>query len=251
MNEPFLFSCQCLLLMLVPQFCLSLRYFSKPISELEEELSNDVFREAFFQKMLKMVTQDVFRICYTWRDHFADRSDLFDLCKYVSTLAKESRKYYSRDEAVLLFQIQVYSLKDIMTTIKESPQKLELFLNETDYFCGIFEVVTILINEFDITWRDSFETIDVMALAFDFLSVPNWSTQVVVQALEVINVATAKYMTPNLALLVDSTADSTTALLGPLLYVKLLDETVEVKKAALEVIRTMAKISNSSKSIRR
>jgi hypothetical protein len=58
-------------------------------------------------------------------------------------------------------------------------------------------------------------------------------------------------MTPNLALLVDSTADSTTALLGPLLYVKLLDETVEVKKAATEVIRTMAKMSNSSKSIRR
>jgi hypothetical protein len=250
-NEPFLFSCQCLLLMLMPQFCLPLRYFSKPISELEEEFSNDVFREAFFQKLLKMVTQDVFRIFYTWRDHFADRSDLFYLSKYVTTLAKESQKYYSRDEAVVLFQIQVYNLKDVMTAIKESPQKLELFLNETDYFCGVFEIVTILINEFDITWRDSFETIDVMALAFDFLTVPNWSTQVVVQALELINVATAKYMTPNLALLVDSTADSTTALLGPLLYVKLLDEAVEVKKAALEVIRTMAKMSNSSKSIRR
>jgi hypothetical protein len=35
------------------------------------------------------------------------------------------------------------------------------------------------------------------------------------------------------------------------LYAKLLDEAVEVKEAALEVIRTMTKMSNSSKSIRR
>jgi hypothetical protein len=80
--------------------------------------------------------------------------------------------------------------------------------------------------------------------------VPSWSTQIVVQALKLINVATAKYMTPNLALLVDSTADSTTALLGPLLCAKLLVEVVEVKEAAVEVMCTMAKVSNNSKSNR-
>jgi hypothetical protein len=37
------------------------------------------------------------------------------------------------------------------------------------------------------------------------------------------------------------------ALLGPLLYAKLSGQTPQVKKAALEVIRTMAHMSNCSK----
>jgi hypothetical protein len=220
------------------------------ISDFEEELLRDEFRDFFILKVIRMLNHDSIRISYIWRDYFIARSDVFEIAKYVATVIKNSRRYYSREEAVVVFQAQIYNLKDIIGAIKDSPEILEFFLNKMDYFDLVFETVTLLISEFDITWRDGFEAIDVMAVAFDFLTMPHWSTQVVVQALKLINVATAKYMTPNLALLVDSTADSTTALLGPLLCAKLLDEVVEVKEAAVEVMCTMAKVSNNSKSNR-
>jgi hypothetical protein len=249
-NKFLSFSTQFIILLLMPQFCFAVRYCMS-ISDFEEELLRDEFRDVFILKVIQMLNQDSIRISYIWRDYFIARSDVFEIAKYAATVIKNSRRYYSREEAVVVFQAQIYNLKDIIGAIKDSPEILEFFLNKMDYFDLVFETVTLLISEFDITWRDGFEAIDVMAVAFDFLTMPHWSAQVVVQALKLINVATAKYMTPNLALLVDLTADSTTTFLGPLLYSKFLDEVVEVKKAALEVTCTMAKMSNSSKSISR
>jgi hypothetical protein len=243
------FSNHFLILMLVPQFCFTIKYCIS-LPDLQEEMLRDEFRDVFFLKLFEMMNQETIRLAFTWRDNFFARPDVDKIAKYVATLINNSLRYYSREEAVVAFQGQIYTLKDTIEAIKESPEKLEFFLNQMDYLVLVFETAAILINEFDITWKDSREAIDVMAIAFDFLAVPNWSTQIVVQALKLINVATAKYMTPNLALLVDSTADSTTALLGPLLCAKLLDEVVEVKEAAVEVMCTMAKMSNNSKSNR-
>jgi hypothetical protein len=238
------FSNHFLILMLVPQFCFTIKYCIS-LPDLQEEMLRDEFRDVFFLKLFEMMNQETIRLAFTWRDNFFARPDVDKIAKYVATLINNSLRYYSREEAVVAFQGQIYTLKDTIEAIKESPEKLEFFLNQMDYLVLVFETAAILINEFDITWKDSREAIDVMAIAFDFLAVPNWSTQIVVQALKLINVATAKYMTPNLALLVDSTADSTTALLGPLLCAKLLDEVVEVKEAAVEVMCTMAKVSNN------
>jgi hypothetical protein len=249
-NESLSFSNQFLIFIIMPQFCLLMKYCMS-WSEFEEKLLREEFRDVFIQKLYNIMNADTVRVCYAWRDRLVAHPDMFQIAKRTATFARESRMYYSREEAVMVFQTQVYNLKDLMGAIKESPEKLEIFLEEMDYFSLVFENVTIMINEFDITWKDSWEAIDVMAIAFDFLMMPNWSTQIVVQILKLINIATAKYMAPNLALLLDSRADWTTALLGPLLYAKLLDEAVEVKEAALEVIRTMTKMSNSSKSIRR
>jgi hypothetical protein len=247
-NEFLPFSCQFLVLTLLPQVCLVMKYCTS-ISEFEEENLRDDFRNVFIQKLFRMMSyQETVRACYSWRDRLIARPDLFRISKYSVRIVKESTRYYSSDEAVVVFQGLIYILKDVLTAIKESPHKLDLFLNETDYFYLALEIVTSLINEFDITWRNTFEAFDVMTLAFDFLTVSNWSTEVIVQALKLINVATTKCMAPSLALLLDLTADSTTVLLGPLLYAKLLDGVVVVKKVALEVICTMANMSNYSKS---
>jgi hypothetical protein len=248
-NESLHFSNQFLIFIIFAQYCLLIKYCVS-WSKFEEELLRDDFHDLFIQKLYNIMNTDTVRVLYAWRDRFVARSDMFQIAKNAATFARESRMYYSRQDAVMVFQTQVYSLKDLMGAIKESPEKLEIFLNEMDYFSLLFENVIIMINEFDITWKDSWEAIDVMAIAFDFLKMPNWSTQIVVQILKLISIATAKYMAPNLALLLDSRADWTTALLGPLLYAKLLDEAVEVKEAALEVICTMAKMSNTSKSIK-
>jgi hypothetical protein len=245
-TECFPLSNQFLILMLMPQCCVTLKY-CRSMQDLEETLLNDEFRNIFVQKLFKITCQDMIRLCYTWRDCLIDRSDLFKIGTHSMNLFKHHRQYYSREQAVILFQMLIYNLKDMIDSIKESPAKLDIFLAETDYLYLIFEILNSILGEFEITWKDSFETIDMMSVAFDFLTLPNWSERIVVQLLKLINVATAKNMAPNLALLVDSTANSTVGLLGPVLYTRLLDEVVEVKEAALEVICTMSKMSNTSK----
>ena len=115
------------------------------------------------------------------------------------------------------------------------------------YFTQALEVLALLIEEFHITWKDSFEAIDVMVVSFDFLSLPRWSTEIIIQALNLINVAIAKYLSPNMALLLDNHQDSPVDLMGPLLYMKSLDDDPQVKKAAVEVMRTMTSTSRSRK----
>jgi hypothetical protein len=245
-TECFPLSNQFLILMLMPQCCVTLKY-CRSMQDLEETLLNDEFRNIFVQKLFKITCQDMIRLCYTWRDCLIDRSDLFKIGTHSMNLFKHHRQYYSRELALILFQFFFYNLKDMIDSIKESPAKLDIFLAETDYLYLIFQILNSILGEFEITWKDSFETIDMMSVAFDFLTLPNWSERIVVQLLKLINVATAKNMAPNLALLVDSTANSTVGLLGPVLYTRLLDEVVEVKEAALEVICTMSKMSNTSK----
>lgn len=69
-----------------------------------------------------------------------------------------------------------------------------------------------------------------------------------IEALKVLNQSIAKYMSPNLALLVDRTYDSAMDVLGPLLTTQLKDEHGEVRNAALEVLCTMSEIAHTSKS---
>lgn len=73
----------------------------------------------------------------------------------------------------------------------------------------------------------------------------------VVQGLKVVNLTIAKYMSPNLALLVDldrTRKDSTMDMLGPLLTNHLKNEHWEVRDTTIEVICTISEIAHTSKS---
>ena len=66
------------------------------------------------------------------------------------------------------------------------------------------------------------------------------------QALKLVNLSIAKYMAPNLALLVNRTSDSALSLLGPMLNTRLHDLNWEVRDSALEVVNTISEIANKS-----
>lgn len=70
--------------------------------------------------------------------------------------------------------------------------------------------------------------------------------QLVMHALKLINLSIARFMSPNLALLVDRTSDSSMANLGPMLIGKLEDADWEVRDSALEVLYTISNIANTS-----
>lgn len=214
-----------------------------------KELIREEFRDSFFYRMSKIASPEVFRACNYWRKYIFStlRDNLYPLVNRCIQHVKKSRKYFSRDAAITVFQSLIYSAKDFIHATKHSREKLHNVDEDVSYFTQALEVLALLIEEFHITWKDSFEAIDVMVVSFDFLSLPRWSTEIIIQALNLINVAIAKYLSPNMALLLDNHQDSPVDLMGPLLYMKSLDDDPQVKKAAVEVMRTMTSTSRSRK----
>lgn len=64
--------------------------------------------------------------------------------------------------------------------------------------------------------------------------------------LKLVNLSITKFMSPNLALLVDQGSNNMDAL-GPLLYMKLHDRVWEVRDTALEIVQSLCSISQTSK----
>lgn len=232
---------------LISHYCLLIKYCVPP-GDLDKEYEIDEFRDAFLQKMLKNVNKEAFRVCYFWRDYLLEQSDLFAFSVIGLNYMKEVRKYGNRTDGVFTFQTIFYNLKDFLWAIEKSPDKLEMFVNHPDYFFANLELLAILIEEYEITWKDCYEAIDVLSVCFELLMLANWSSNVIIQTLKLINIATAKFMSPNMALLLDSTTDSVINLLGPLLYSKIFDTNLDIKIAALEVVCTVGRMSRNSKS---
>lgn len=70
----------------------------------------------------------------------------------------------------------------------------------------------------------------------------------VVKALKCVDIAIAKYMSPNMILLIDKmNEDYSMPYLGPLLYAKLHDINWEVRDSALEVLCTIGHNAKTSK----
>lgn len=236
---------QLIVFQLLPNFCCLLNHYFA-IKDLEMLMEEET-RNYFVQKIFKMSCSQTIRIVYFWRDILMQRPNMFKLCIECLSYIKKSRKYYSRERGIIVFQALIYNLKDTMMAVKQWPERTSYIDTGFNYFTLVFEVLGIFLEEFQITWRDSCETIDVMDMCFDFLSWPAWPSDLVVKVMNLINLSLAKYLTPNLALLVDGAQDSTVALLGPLLFAKIHDDLDAVKTAALEIVCTMSSISNGSK----
>ncbi|VEN47491.1 unnamed protein product [Callosobruchus maculatus] len=156
------------------------------------------------------------------------------------------RKNFTIAMANTTVQFAIYCLKDITQSLKEKPQLWDsLGPDFCTYMTLLLDTMVKFFKEFNITWREITETVSVLDIAFCCLECyPHWPHNVVVKGLELVDVAISKYMSPNMALLIDKVHDSVMGLLGPMLYAKLHDIHWEVRDSALEVICTITRISN-------
>ncbi|KAJ3644741.1 hypothetical protein Zmor_022448 [Zophobas morio] len=235
------------MLIFMPNLAFVLKYLTK-VSDLEAEFENDDIRQTFFVRMMKTAPYDIKRLFAEWRKRIINEDDnVNEICKCGFRVIKNSKSLFSRDQAVIVFRFFVYFLSDVVRIVRENPEKLDFLVNEVSYIREIFKFVGVLVDDFDFVLKDGFEVTYVMALCFDFLDITEWSSEVVVEVMTLANIATAHYMAPNMALLVEETPDLTITRLGPLLCSKTLHECPEVRKAALDVVCTSSAISSSSK----
>ncbi|XP_008197117.1 uncharacterized protein LOC100141760 isoform X10 [Tribolium castaneum] len=231
------FSDHVLCFLLMPYSSLLLKHFLS-FEEWESKNFADDCRGLAVYEFFKSLDPDFIRIGYTWRNNLLIDPDLVKFCGESLTHLKKIKPMFSKTSATLVFKLHIYTFLDIVSTVKEKPEKLGL-LRDNNYFAEILDLLADLIETFRITWQDDIEAVNVIALAFDFVMLHRWPTDEVVQALRLINVAIKNYMSPNMLLLVDISTDSAVDLLGPLLSSKLLG-VKSVKIAALDVIHTMA-----------
>lgn len=236
------FAAQLLLIQSVPSYCM----ITQRYPNLEADLESEEIRWTFMQKIMDLSTPDCRRLFYVWRNKLFRSSNLAKLGRDFLLGIEECRKYFSRNEAVLVVQICIYIMKD---TVFMNEKTSNIFsAQDSDYFLLIFEILARLIEEYKITWKDGFETVDVLDFTFNILNSTNiWTEAVVVKALNLMNVTIGNYMTPSLALLVDKVGDSTLVLLGGFLYEKLQSSNLKIKTAALHVTATISHLSCNGK----
>lgn len=231
-------------ILLFPNMIILYKYFMT-WSEAEKRYADDECRNICFHEHLNSIEPVFFHVATNWKRILMESPFLFNFYTKSFCHIEQIKFHFTKNSALLIFKKLIYHLKDIVTVVRECPDKLQI-LSQKDYFSVIFELLALLLDKFAITWKDLFEAVNVIAIAFDFLMLSRWSPNEIVQALKLINVAIKNYMSPNMLLLVDISSDSTLDLLGPLLAAELVGPSL-VKIAALEVVYTMADMSGSSK----
>lgn len=172
---PVLFETQLLSLQLFPIIMVNVKYFGRNTVELNED--DDVIRENFVVEMTKYLTADTFRTTFKWKDYLQQNLTLEDATvalKYVL----QSRKFYSRETGKTAFQILVYNLCDLTKLLRQYPQKLNMFSNDSNYLCLALETLATIVDDFSITWKDCLESICITDLTIKLLSFPVWSPKV-------------------------------------------------------------------------
>lgn len=172
-NVPLLFENQVVIFQVLPVFVLTVNHCDINLDDIE-----DVFREEFITKIFKIMCEHTIRVVYSFRSVLYHEKNMFDIAHKSIMYIMKSRQYYHRDRAVITFQSLMYVVNDVIDVMKRKPETIEVFSKQPGYFAAHLDALATFIKEFDLTWRESVETICVMGVSMDFMSFPIWPANV-------------------------------------------------------------------------
>lgn len=242
-KEPLIFENQLVILHSMPAFNFVIFRFNMPINKIFQ----DDIRDNFANKVMRNMCEYTIRLAYNYRQALAEKKHGYELGTVALDYIKETKPSYDRDQAVIIFQALVYLLKDIVTFTKDDAGLIEIAKNEAEFLNSLLILIGQFIEDFRITWRDCVESICIVGLTLYFISITAWPKKLMTEAFKLLQFAIEKYMSPNLALLVDRTQDSALIMLGPLLVSKLQDSDWEIRESGLRVLTTICELSHNSK----
>ncbi|KYN37921.1 BRCA1-associated protein required for ATM activation protein 1 [Trachymyrmex septentrionalis] len=233
----------------------------------KNHLNHDLF-DMFINKIFDVTCVPVQRLLYNMRDVIR-KSDLpmEQICKVSIDLLLEISDIMDRDVAVITFQALSHVLKSYMpdiwgcgqarnctsdrnsTSPSEHPRKLlyksildgDPIVDSPILLASLLDGLAVMTEKFKLKWQECVETICMLSLAQEILNHPGILPTICVKALKLCKLAIHNFMPPNLALLVDS--DSNMNEIGPTLFKRLHDPNWEVRDSVLEVLNTIAIIS--------
>ncbi|XP_057666440.1 uncharacterized protein LOC130900107 [Diorhabda carinulata] len=207
----------------------------------------DSFRYLFISKLVDRLYPKTVRIKYKWQNYLLDN---YSISNGILSLKyfMHSKQFYSKENAVLIFQMMIYLMHDLNTTLKEKPELQLQFVNVPEYLELHLKVIGIIIEEFKLTFRDSIESLCVLNIVYNLLDGLIWPTKIVVAALKLAETGISKYMTFQMSLYIDDKQGSIIGRLPALLRIKLHDGAWEVRDSAIEVLQSLFVTANNTES---
>lgn len=173
-NDPLIFQNQVAILQIVPIY-----HFVEKQFDLDWNFEGiDDLREFYIHKLVRQMCQYTVRLVYNYRNMLVSLPYNYQLPMKAMQYIIQSRKYYKRHTALIVFQALVYALNDFIACIKSDRKQLEIALKETNFFFTFMNAVRDLIENFDFTWKDCVESICVVNAVLDFLALTDWPTKV-------------------------------------------------------------------------
>lgn len=230
-------------------------------------MNYDLF-DTFITKMFDVTSIVIQRLAYNIRDTvYRNKLPLAQISKVSIDMLLEMTDIMDRDIAVITFQSLCHVLKNFVpdvcnetfntagtnnTTNSEngprkhtfqSPLEGDPIIDHPNLLAALLNGLAVMTEKFKLKWQECVETICLLSLAQEILNHPGVIPMISVNALKVCKLAIQNFMPPNLVLLVET--DSHMNEIGPTLYKRLHDVNWEVRDSVLEVLNTIAAISEN------
>lgn len=173
-KEPLIFENQLVVLHAMPLKAFVLCRFNCPMDEPWQ----DEIRDNYVYKILRQMCEYTIRVAYGYRQVLLAHKNCYQLGVEALRNIVDTKPCYGRDQAVVIFQALIYTLKDVLMVIKEDEGHIEVAKSEVEFLSTVLVLIGEFIEEFKITWRDCMESICVVGLAIGILSVASWPKKV-------------------------------------------------------------------------
>ncbi|XP_048267982.1 uncharacterized protein LOC100651582 isoform X2 [Bombus terrestris] len=224
---------------------------------------SDIF-DMFLTKLFDVTCTAVQRLGYNVRDAVLKNDvPVAQIAKVDIDMLLEIMDIMDRDIAVIVFQAMCHVLKNCVpdacsetldsmtnaTHLENGPRKQvykiplegDPIVDHPTLLSSLLNGLAVMTEKFKLKWQECVETICLLSLAQEILNHPGTLPIICVKALKVCKLAIQNFMPPDLVLLTET--DSHMNEIGPTLFKRLHDVNWEVRDSVLEVLNTIAIIS--------
>lgn len=133
--------------------------------------TKDDIREQVVQKHCQRIVPVVFNQLFQLKKSLETHCSFKDASLALHYLLK-ARQYYKRDEANTVVDLLIFCYEDMTSIVIQDSQDGNNFKDKLDYLARLMETILTFIIQFDLSWKDTLETITVMEITLDVLCLP-------------------------------------------------------------------------------
>ncbi|XP_026728999.1 uncharacterized protein LOC113494749 isoform X3 [Trichoplusia ni] len=227
---------QVLLHLLSPIFNFSYCHLKNKVASFQDYIEENC------SNILDVVADHTLSTIYLMRSLF----DTTDMKQVMFETAKELfrlKGYLSTFQAGVVFQSLYHALNDTYTlsdeqgrlNFNENPMEK---LNDEKLLSLLLDLIHMLLKEHTLCWYRNFEVICLQEILMNLLRQYILNTKQIVKILDLINICIKNFISPDMALLLESRQDSTLTEVGALMKTYLQHDDWEVKDSALNLLFT-------------
>lgn len=173
-KDPLQFQNQLVWLHILPIYATLMMHFGYYWKGVDK----DDTRESYVDKYTRQASEGTIRLAYAFREMLENIPDDYEIGIKSLHYILDSRKYYTRETAIVVFQSFVYQLKDVILCLSNDKRQVTAMKKETIFFYTLIYATKKFVEVFDITWTDCMESVCVTDATIDFILLKKWPTKV-------------------------------------------------------------------------